>query len=75
MKDENCIIEENRNIRKNYFLMKIKADCISTEAKPGNFIMMAASSTTEPLLKRPFGILKAIPPHIWFYYETVGKGT
>ncbi len=75
MKDENCIIEENRNIRKNYFLMKIKADCISTEAKPGNFIMMAASSTTEPLLKRPFGILKAIPPHIWVYYETVGKGT
>jgi dihydroorotate dehydrogenase electron transfer subunit len=75
MKDETCVIVENNNINTNYFLMKIKAGYISTQAKAGNFIMLAASKTSDPLLKRPFGILKAEPPHIWVYYEIVGKGT
>ena len=75
MKDEKCVLVENRNINKNYFLMKLKAEYISTHSKPGNFIMLAASKTSEPLLKRPFGIFDAEPPFIRIYYEIVGKGT
>lgn len=75
MKEEACAIAENRNIRNNYFLMKLKSDYVSTHAKAGNFIMLAASKTTEPLLKRPFGILRVKPPFFCIYYEIVGKGT
>lgn len=74
-KEEKCTVIENRNIGKNYFFMKLKADYISSEAKPGNFIMLAASRSTDPLLKRPFGILHAEKPYIWLYYETIGRGT
>jgi len=74
-KDEKCLVVENSNINKNYFLMKMKAGYISAHAKPGNFIMLAASNTSEPLLKRPFGILTSEPPFILIYYEIVGKGT
>jgi dihydroorotate dehydrogenase electron transfer subunit len=75
MKEEKCIVVENRNLNKKYFLIKLKAQYISSHAKPGNFIMLAASNTVDPLLKRPFGILKAEPPFIRLYYEIVGKGT
>jgi dihydroorotate dehydrogenase electron transfer subunit len=75
MKEEKCIVVENRNLNKKYFLIKLKAEHISSQAKPGNFIMLAASNTVDPLLKRPFGILKAEPPFIQLYYEIVGKGT
>lgn len=75
MKEEKCIVVENRNLNKKYFLMKLEARYISTHAKPGNFIMLAASNTVDPLLKRPFGILKAEPPFIRLYYEIVGRGT
>lgn len=75
MKDEKCRVIENRNINKNYFLMKLEAQYISTHSQPGNFIMLAASTTVDPLLKRPFGILTADAPYIRIYYEIVGKGT
>lgn len=75
MKDCTGVIVENRNIRKNYYLMKLESEYISSRAKPGNFIMLAASRTSEPLLKRPFGILRVEPPFLWLYYETVGRGT
>jgi dihydroorotate dehydrogenase electron transfer subunit len=75
MKDETCIVAENRNINKKYYLLKIDAPYIAEHAKPGHFVMLKASMGIEPLLKRPFGILKADPPFIWLYYEVVGKGT
>jgi dihydroorotate dehydrogenase electron transfer subunit len=74
-KEEKSLVVLNQHINKNYFLMKLKADYIAANCKPGNFIMLSASRTSAPLLKRPFGILKAEPPYIWLYYEIVGKGT
>ncbi len=75
MKEEKCVIIENRNIRKNYYLITFQSQYISEHAKPGNFVMTAVSNTYEPLLKRPFGILDVNPPHIRLYYEIIGKGT
>jgi dihydroorotate dehydrogenase electron transfer subunit len=75
MKEEKCIVSENRNIRKQYYLMQLKSEYISRHAKAGNFIMLAASRGYEPLLKRPFGILDVNPPFLRIYYEIVGKGT
>ncbi len=75
MKDETCIVAENRNINKKYYILRINAPYIAENAKPGNFVMLKASIGIEPLLKRPFGIFEAEPPFIWLYYEVVGKGT
>jgi dihydroorotate dehydrogenase electron transfer subunit len=75
MKEEPCIIEENRHIKKKYYLMKVNAPYIADHAKPGQFAMLKASVGFEPLLKRPFGIFNVEPPYIWFYYEVVGRGT
>jgi dihydroorotate dehydrogenase electron transfer subunit len=75
MREEKCTIVKNRKLGGDYYLMKLEADYVARQAGPGNFIMLAASFTTDPLLKRPFGILNAVPPHIWIYYQVVGKGT
>jgi len=75
MKEEKCTVIENRNINKNFFLMKLEAKYISNQSKPGNFIMLAASQIHYPLLKRPFGILNSSHPFTWLYYEVIGKGT
>jgi len=75
MKEEKCLIIENKHITKNYYLMQLESADIAQQAKPGNFVMIAASKTFEPLLKRPFGILDVTPPALRFYYENVGKGT
>jgi dihydroorotate dehydrogenase electron transfer subunit len=74
-KEEKCVVVENRGIGKDYYLMKLESGYIAAHARPGNFIMVAASRTTEPLLKRPFGILSVEGSCVLIYYEVVGKGT
>lgn len=66
---------ENQVLKGNYYLMQIESEYIATRSRPGNFVMVAVSSTHEPLLKRPFGIFSSKPPHIWLYYQVVGTGT
>lgn len=75
MKEEKGIVKENVNIGENFFLIKIKASYISKNSVPGNFVMSAVLGSSDPLLKRPFGIFDAKPPYIYLYYEIVGKGT
>lgn len=75
MREEKCRVAENLHVNEDYWLMKIEATYVSERARPGNFVMVAVSSTHDPLLKRPFGIFKAEPPFIWIYYQVKGKGT
>ena len=37
--------------------------------------MARVSSSLDPLLRRPLGILEAKPPYIWLYYQVQGGGT
>lgn len=75
MKEEKGVVVENRNIGGNFFLLKIEAPYISKMSIPGNFVMTAVSGSSDPLLKRPLGIFDAKSPHIYLYYEIVGRGT
>jgi dihydroorotate dehydrogenase electron transfer subunit len=75
MKDETCIITENRHIREKYYMLKIEAPYIAERAEPGNFVMLKASVGIEPLLKRPFGIFNTEPPYMSLYYQVIGRGT
>ncbi|HLP47360.1 MAG TPA: hypothetical protein VK469_15520, partial [Candidatus Kapabacteria bacterium] len=75
MKEETCVVIENKHINRKYYMLKIKAPYISENAKPGNFVMVKPTSGIDPLLKRPFGVFNVKSPFIWLYYEIVGKGT
>lgn len=75
MMEEKCVVIENVLLGGRYFRLKVQAPGISPQAKAGNFVMLAASSALDPLLKRPFGIVKAEPPFLWLYYQVVGRGT
>jgi len=75
MQDERGLIEEARALGGGYFLLKIAAPLIAAAAKPGHFIMARVSSSLDPLLRRPLGILEARPPYIWLYYQVLGAGT
>jgi dihydroorotate dehydrogenase electron transfer subunit len=75
MQDESGLIEETRCLGKDYYLLKIFVPKIAQEAKPGNFVMVRVSTTLDPLLRRPFGILQSEPPHIWLYFQVKGRGT
>ena len=75
MKDEEGSIVKNSSAGKNFHLLKIKAEYISSKAEPGNFIMAKASGSLDPILRRPLGILKSEPPYIWLFFEVAGKGT
>lgn len=55
--------------------MKISAAAMAQAAQPGNFLMVRVSTGWDPLLRRPLGILKVAPPHLWLYFQLVGKGT
>ncbi|MFC2155816.1 dihydroorotate dehydrogenase electron transfer subunit [Acidobacteriota bacterium] len=75
MKEEKCKVVENIKMNEKYYLMKIKTTTIAKDCRPGHFVMVAVSTTFDPLLKRPFGIFKSEPPYIYIYYEVVGKGS
>ena len=65
MRDETCTVVENVRLSKNYFLSQLKTETIAKLVDPPLF----------PLLRRPFAIMKVDAPHLWLYYEVVGRGT
>lgn len=75
MVDERGRIEEIRDIGGRYVCVKLRSETIAAEAKPGNFVMIRPVGATDPLLRRPFGILKANGRHVWLYFQVLGKGT
>jgi len=75
MKEEACEVVLNRHLRRGYYLMKIRSSHIAGRCTPGNFVMIAVSGGTDPLLKRPFGIFGKEEDLIHIYYEVVGKGS
>jgi len=75
MMEEKCVVIENVPLGGRYFRLKAQAPGISPQAKAGNFVMVGVPGVRDPLLKRPFGIVKAEPPFLWLYYQVVGRGT
>ncbi len=75
MLDERGLIEDARSLGGDYFLLKIAAPRIAAAAKPGNFVMVRVSPSSDPLLRRPLGILESRLPYIWLYYKVLGHGT
>lgn len=75
MKDETGRVISVTRLGENYHLMQIEAEYISRHARAGQFIMVRVSPGFDPAVRKPFGILRAKPPHIWIFFQEVGHGT
>ncbi|MCD6215085.1 MAG: dihydroorotate dehydrogenase electron transfer subunit, partial [Candidatus Desulfofervidus sp.] len=58
-----------------FYLLTLIAPNIAREAKPGQFVMIKASYTLDPFLRRPFSIFFCEGEKIVLLYKVVGKGT
>lgn len=68
-------IISNKEIKPGYYLMAVHCPSVAKTAKPGQFLTIRCSSSTEPLLRRPFGFHRIGASGFEILYEVVGKGT
>ena len=76
----------NRNVSPGYYSMRIQCPGAAARSKPGQFVMVKAGSSIDPLLRRPFAVHRlcgetgaasasGAPSCIEILYRTVGKAT
>lgn len=70
-------ILENFQISKDYRALKLRCREIAHQAKPGQFLMIRVSPTTDPLLPRPFSFCQIRPNQnaVTVLYKMGGPGT
>jgi dihydroorotate dehydrogenase electron transfer subunit len=68
-------IEENRQIHKAHNLLTISPFTPIPQFEPGQFLMIGLERMHDPLLKRPFSILRETPGGYQILYRIKGKGT
>jgi len=68
-------VRENLEISKGHFLMGLAPRGNPPEPRPGQFYMVGAPGSNDPLLKRPFCFLRKSGGGIHILYRVRGKGT
>ncbi len=58
-----------------YLLLSLRSPRIARRAKPGQFLMVRASNTTHPLLRRPLSIHARDADRIEIFFSRSGLGT
>lgn len=66
---------EKRWLSSEHFLLKLMPEVESPEALPGQFYLLKASKTLDPLLRRPFSIFRSDKETLEFFIQKKGKGT
>ena len=73
------VINEIKKVAPGYFLLKLTASTIASEAKPGQFIQIKVGDalSVDPLLARPISIFRINKEEgsISLLFKAVGKGT
>lgn len=59
MRVHRAVIRERRNRGGPYRSLVLGAPALATTARPGQFVMVRVSETTDPLLRRPFSLFRA----------------
>lgn len=75
MIENNAVVKSITEIQKGIFILKVKSDKISRDAKPGQFCNIKVSDSVTPLLRRPFSICDVEEDIISFQFNIVGEGT
>ena len=68
---------EKKQLTKDIYHFKVKAEEIVKESKPGNFVEIRVTDSTEPFLRRPISIynLDQEKGILEFIFQVKGKGT
>lgn len=68
-------IIENSPVNKTHNLLILTSPDILNNSIPGQFYMIGTDNSYDPLLKRPFSILRQASEKVQFLYRIKGKGT
>ena len=68
-------IDENRKLHKTHNLLTISPLSPIPRFEPGQFLMIGLDRGCDPLLRRPFSVLRAGPNGHQILYRIRGKGT
>ncbi len=68
-------VVQNRPLTSDVNILTIECPAIAAAAKPGNFVNIKVSDTTQPLLRRPFSIHNVEGDCIELMVKSVGKGS
>jgi dihydroorotate dehydrogenase electron transfer subunit len=68
-------VTENKQLAKNHYLITLHPLKRITKPEPGQFFMLSADNSLDPLLKRPFSLHRWLGPDFQILYRIVGKAT
>ena len=68
-------VKENKQLAKNHYLLTLRPLIKIAKPKPGQFFMLSADNSLDPLLKRPFSLFRRLDKDIQILYRVVGKLT
>ncbi|MBZ0155176.1 MAG: dihydroorotate dehydrogenase electron transfer subunit [Alphaproteobacteria bacterium] len=71
----NAAVDEHRFVSKHFKLLRLRPLSEAADPEPGQFYMLQAGDTSDPLLKRPFSIFTREDGTLSFLYRIRGKGT
>ena len=79
--DVDAAVLENRRLSEHYNVLVLEAPAIAAAARPGQFVMLKPTRSSDPLLRRPFSIFEIIrdaagsPAAISIFNKRTGVGT
>ena len=68
-------VKEVIRLENDIFILKIYSPEIASIIKPGEFLNVRVTQTTNPLLRRPFSICDVEGDHIFLMFSIFGEGT
>jgi dihydroorotate dehydrogenase electron transfer subunit len=66
---------DNSKINEVYWKITLKTKRIARLSRPGHFVNIRITQTSEPLLRRPFSVYRTQKDRLEVLYDVVGKGT
>ncbi len=71
----NSPVVETIQVHENIYIQKILSPEIARDIRPGQFLNIRVSETTNPLLRRPFSICDVDGDNIFIMFNVMGEGT
>ncbi len=70
-------MHNNEQVADEHFVLTLEAPEVAAAARPGQFIHVRVGPMYDPLLRRPFSVMRAAPDTglVWVLVKVVGRGT
>ncbi len=68
-------VKINQDLSPKFKHLVLEAPDLASVIEPGQFVNIRVSAGTEPLLRRPFSVYRALNGEVELFYEVLGRGT